>query len=499
MANGLAAMATPISSPDSSPGPGRVRAALPLRRRNHKKPPLGALAISAAAGVTLVATLALSIVMLRRFETSTALVHHTMLVKVAVADLLETFFQAETGQRGYVLTGRAEYLQPYERAQSVAVARVGRLRELTSHNEAQRAIVAQVTQLTALKLDELRQVIERRDHDGQDAARELIDTDRGLHTMEALQRKLDEMTAIEDSLLAAGRKSQRRSQSLVLASLDVAGISFGLFAGLVVFWTRTAEARRRAAELEATRLRSEKEVLAERQRTAEFQERFIAILGHDLRNPLSSVSMGIQLLRRLGDAAQTEATLDRIASSAARMSRMIDQLLDLTRSRLGGGIAITRVPMNLGKLVIDVVDEARAAHPERTLLVETNGDLEGRWDPDRLAQVLSNLVGNALTHGSLERPVRVTARGEGNQVKIAVCNSGPPIPEPLKQVLFDPFRRGQQATSRTSGLGLGLYITHEIVVAHGGTINVTSTETEGTKLQVVLERMSFLGSRATVD
>lgn len=487
MAGGLAAAARPVASTLMATQRD-VRVGPRLGRERYRSP-LALIAVSAVAASMLVATLGLSFVMSRRFATSTALVDHTVQVKLAVADLRETFFEAEAGQRGYVLTGRPEYLEPYGRAQSVATSRVQRLRELTSRNQAQRALVARITQLTELKLDELRQVIERRDRDGQDAARELIETDKGLRTMEALEARLDELTTAEDRVLAAGRTWQRNSQSVVLASLDVAGISFGLFAGLVVFWTRTAEARRKSAELEAMRLRAEKDVLAERERTAEFQERFMAILGHDLRNPLSSVAMGIQLLRRAGVAAQAaQPALDRMASSAARMSRMIDQLLDLTRSRLGGGIAILRVPMNLGKLVVDVVEEARAAHPERTLLVDASGDLEGQWDPDRLAQVVSNLVGNALAHGSPEGPIRVTARGRGDLVELAVCNAGPAIPDSLREVLFDPFRRGQQATSRTSGLGLGLYITREIVVAHGGTIGVTSTEVDGTKMRVLLAR-----------
>lgn len=458
----------------------------------QRKRPLAFIAISLVAALLLVATLGLSIVMSRRFAASSALVDHTMSVRMAAADLLETLFEAQSGQRGYVLTGRAEYLEPYSRARSAAPERVERLRQLTSRNPAQRAIVAQVTELTTLKLEQLRQVIERRDLEGQDAARDYIDNDRGLRTMEALEDRLSEMMAIEDSALASGRQRQRRYESLALASLDIASISFGLFVGLVVFWTRTAEARRRSAELEASRLRAEKDVLAERQRTAEFQERFMAILGHDLRNPLSSVTMGIALLRRK-EGAQSQVTLNRIAASAARMSRMIDQLLDLTRSRLGGGIAIAPVPMNLGKLVMEVADEERAAHPERTLVVEATGDLEGQWDPDRLAQVVSNLVGNAIAHGAPEGPVRVTARGEGDVVELAVCNPGPRIPDDLKEVLFDPFRRGQQATSRTSGLGLGLYITREIVTAHGGTIHVASTDVDGTVLRVKLARVSPAG------
>ncbi len=228
-------------------------------------------------------------------------------------------------------------------------------------------------------------------------------------------------------------------------------------------------------------------MLAQRQRTTEMQERFTAILGHDLRNPLSSVTMGIRLLRKCPPTQQ--ATLDRMASSSARMSRMIDQLLDLTRSRLGGGISLACAPMNLGKLVTQVADEARAAHPERAPVLEMKGDLDGEWDPDRLAQVISNLVGNAIDHGAPGSPVHILVEGLTNEAQVTVHNAGPPIPETLQQVLFDPFRRGQSTgeSSHSSGLGLGLYIAREIVRAHGGAIDVASGS-EGTMFRVVLPR-----------
>jgi signal transduction histidine kinase len=148
--------------------------------------------------------------------------------------------------------------------------------------------------------------------------------------------------------------------------------------------------------------------------------------------------------------------------------------------------------------VTDVANEARAAHPERTLLVDMTGDLEGEWDPDRLAQVASNLVGNAMAHGAPDGPVRVTVRSGAGTVEVAVHNAGPAIPEALRRVLFDPFRRGQEAgeTSRASGLGLGLYITREIVAGHGGTVEVESTEAEGSTFRVVLPRTSTRSRRA---
>ena len=249
-------------------------------------------------------------------------------------------------------------------------------------------------------------------------------------------------------------------------------------------------------ESEEARLRSENEVLQEHERTADLQERFAAILGHDLRNPLSSVAMGVQVLQSYRPPGQQQRTLDRMASSAARMSRMIDQLLDLTRCRLGGGIAVTPAPMNLGKLVTDVAEEASAAHPGHKLVVEAVGDLEGEWDSDRLAQVVSNLVGNAMVHGAPDGGVRVSVHGFDDTVEVDVQSAGSPIPEEEKGTLFEPFRRSERpsATAHTSGLGLGLYITKEIVVAHGGAIEVKSPDGDGTTFHVVLPRASDAGT-----
>jgi len=434
----------------------------------QRKRPFALVAASIVAALLLVTALGLSIFTSRQLASSNARVDHTMLVKVAVAQLLGTLFEAEAGERGYVLTGRPECLEPYRRARSTLAGRVDRLSLLVAHGQTVKALVAEIAHLTSDRLDGLQRGIDRRDREGLAGALASTDADLGLPGMDVLEGKLDALTAIEDARLAARLELQQRYESLTRASLVVTSVLFGLFAGLVVLWNRTAEARRR---------------------TAQFQERFMAILGHDLRSPLSSMTMGLSTLRRLRPSQQ-QVTLDRLASTAARMSRMIDQLLDLTRTRLGTGIAIVPVPTDLGRVVTDVVEEARAAHPERTLLVEMTGDLEGEWDPDRLAQVASNLVGNAMDHGALDGPVTVTAQGEAGVVRLAVHNAGPAIPAVLQSVLFDPFRRGQDAgeTSRSSGLGLGLYITREIVVGHGGTIDVVSTDAEGSTFRVVLPR-----------
>lgn len=218
------------------------------------------------------------------------------------------------------------------------------------------------------------------------------------------------------------------------------------------------------------------------------RNQFLAVLGHDLRTPLSVVLTTATLVARQGDKGATAAA--RIVSSVERMRRMVNDLLDLTRTRLGNGIPIKPAPVDLDGIARDGVSEFRAIHPECTLEFHAEGDLRGYWDPDRLSQVLSNLIGNALQHGEPDRPIDVTARGDPDRVVIDVHNEGSPIPEALQASIFEPMVRhvrGDESGQRTS-LGLGLFIVREIALAHGGTVSVTSTAGEGTTFSVRLPR-----------
>jgi signal transduction histidine kinase len=168
---------------------------------------------------------------------------------------------------------------------------------------------------------------------------------------------------------------------------------------------------------------------------------------------------------------------------------MIEQILDLTRSRLAGGFVLTLQPLDLCELLHRIVDEIRAARPKSVIDLRC-GSLPGIWDQDRLEQVFSNLIGNAVRHGDRQRPVTVTAGEDEGVVWVEVHNFGAPIPPELQRVLFDPFRRGdhESRTPETEGLGLGLYISNEVARAHGGTIELTSNFVEGTKFCVRLPR-----------
>ncbi|WP_257453306.1 sensor histidine kinase [Archangium lipolyticum] len=241
-----------------------------------------------------------------------------------------------------------------------------------------------------------------------------------------------------------------------------------------------------------------KQAEEERRRASEFRERLLGIVSHDLRSPLQAILLQSQLLPRDVRPEPVKRATSRISQAAERMGRMIADLLDFTRGRLGGGIPVERVPGDFLLLVREVTEELRLAHPHRRISFVATGEGQGEWDRDRLTQVVQNLVSNALKHGVEDSPVRVEAWGEGDPVVLSIHNEGRPIPSELMPHLFDPFWRGGGSGSSdrlSTGLGLGLYIVQEIVHAHGGTIHVTSNAEEGTCFTVRLPRHPSVAAR----
>lgn len=220
--------------------------------------------------------------------------------------------------------------------------------------------------------------------------------------------------------------------------------------------------------------------------SARFREEFIGVIGHDLRNPLSAIRTGGHLLLKRAQLATPDVALvERVLLSADRMSRMIDELMDFARGRLGGGIPLRRTFVDLHALCTEVVDELRTAQG-RPVHLRVSGHPRGHWDSDRLAQVVSNLVANALQHSPSDDVVSVTVGDERDYAVLAVHNAGKPIPPEQLERIFEPFRRGEGA--KAMGLGLGLYIVERIVDAHSGTITATSTPADGTTFEVRLPR-----------
>lgn len=223
------------------------------------------------------------------------------------------------------------------------------------------------------------------------------------------------------------------------------------------------------------------------------REHFEGMLGHDLRNPLSTITFAAAALLHGGNLTLPQArSMHRIAASAGRMARMIESLLDLTRTRGGGELPIGLGPVDLAAVCRQGVDDAQLANPNRRVELALHGDLCGVWDRDRLAQVVANLLGNALDYSPPGTPVRITARGDGDSVTLEVHNEGPPIPDDFQQDIFTPFRRGgpENAGSHPNGLGLGLFITKLVAEAHGGWIQVESAADRGTTFFMSLPRVA---------
>jgi signal transduction histidine kinase len=242
------------------------------------------------------------------------------------------------------------------------------------------------------------------------------------------------------------------------------------------------------AELIAQHLSTDKRLAASRaqlreaQESAVLREQFMAVLGHDLRNPLAAIASGVGVLQRSvpADDDRGQRVLQMMQQSSLRMSELIENLLDFARGRLGAGIRLNReLHPTLEPAITQVVNELSSAWPDRA--VETRFDFAAPVSADaaRIGQMVSNLVGNAFTHGDSDTPVRVTAISDTTGFWLSVANEGAPIPREIRDKLFLPFSRGEILRNQ-QGLGLGLYISAEIARAHGGTLSVQSAE-DGTK------------------
>jgi sigma-B regulation protein RsbU (phosphoserine phosphatase) len=282
---------------------------------------------------------------------------------------------------------------------------------------------------------------------------------------------LDVMTAAGDRLPILANARERRTAGGEL-----------LFTRVTIFLA--AERRRyerglvdaRAAADAASREFTER-WMAEKDR-GELREQFIAVLGHDLRNPLAAIDAGIRMLLQEQASEKAAKILRLIQNSTRRMSEIIDNVLDLARGKLGSGLSVTpEKGQALAPTLEQVIAEFRAIVPER--VIDTNIQLEFpvAADHPRIAQLLSNLLGNAITHGDPGQPIRIDARLNDRQLEISVANGGEPIPQAAREHLFQPFYRGKVSPNQ-QGLGLGLFIASEIAKAHGGRIDVTSDPIE---------------------
>jgi len=221
--------------------------------------------------------------------------------------------------------------------------------------------------------------------------------------------------------------------------------------------------------------------LANAAETGIVREQFIAVLGHDLRSPLSAIRMSADLLEAKLPAGREQQLAIAIRQSSQRMNNLIEDVLDFSRGKLGGGIPVKRTLVdNLGDIFIAVINEVMTSHPDVKIRQEVIISPGVFCDAGRMGQLLSNLLGNAVAHGARDLPIEVIASMQENHVVLSVMNHGPEIPDVLLPLLFQPFKRSAGG-GRGEGLGLGLYIASQIVTGHNGTLSVTSTPEDGTR------------------
>jgi sigma-B regulation protein RsbU (phosphoserine phosphatase) len=274
-----------------------------------------------------------------------------------------------------------------------------------------------------------------------------------------------------DMMTAGGEPMQMICNAL--EGRDAAGKP--LFTRLALL--KATDRRRYEQELLAAREAAKNSLASERE-TSELREQFIAVLGHDLRNPLASISAGARILGRDAKTEKEHQVVAMLQTTVMRMAELIDNVLDFARGRLGGGITLDRNARKpLEPVLHQVIDELRLSSPGRQIEAEYAIDSPVDCDRARIGQLVSNLVGNALSHGTASQPVRVRAETEDGLFKFSVANGGEPIPQAAMARLFEPFFRGEVRASR-QGLGLGLHIASQIAKAHEGVVTVTSTPEE---------------------
>ncbi|HEU4538947.1 MAG TPA: ATP-binding protein [Polyangiaceae bacterium] len=280
-------------------------------------------------------------------------------------------------------------------------------------------------------------------------------------------------------LAAGGADRARAGLAYEAGAVDVLHAPFDLPAlrHKARFFFELERQRRRLAEAEGARAREAEAALARAEadlRDARaWHETFVAIVGHDLRSPLNAILVGAQLVARSSDATARRLA-SHIGASGQRLSDIVEDLCDVARARQGLGFAVDLEPADFGEVVGGVVAELKAAHPSRALVLECGDDLVGHFDKGALARIVANLVGNALRHGAGDAPVDVRVEGSPDACALVIENAGSIAPETVP-TLFDPFRAAQGVTTKGyRGLGLGLYISRNLVRAHGGEFKIVS-------------------------
>lgn len=272
-----------------------------------------------------------------------------------------------------------------------------------------------------------------------------------------------------------------------------------LRASIIKLWTRQNKTLSDKDVIDLTRFNEAidqalgESVVKFSQKVDQSKDLLLGVLGHDIRSPLATIHMSAEILKRTSNPNERHMTLlTQIESSTARVRSIVTDLLDLAKARLGTGIPLIRAPMSLSGLCVSIVEEMRVQHPDRPIDLQVEDNVKGDWDATRLGQVMSNLLSNAMQYGLAGSTIKVTLAQAATTVLISVHNNGDPIPRTHLESIFESFTRapgrGDPLTGESQNLGLGLFISREIVNAHGGSISATSTQAEGTTFSIRLPR-----------
>ncbi len=422
--------------------------------------------------VLLVLSLLGGLYSLARVSRATARVRQADQVRLSLAALMTKLESAESGQRGYLATSDWRLLRPYERARVTWRDDVARLRRFTASDPHTSASLDGIERLIDRKFEHMATTLQARDSGV--TSIELANTVLvGEARMEDVRAAV---FALEDgeTKLSDAREVIEESRAR-LTKLVFSGGVLALALALATFALQRRDERAKQQRAE------------ERAALLDLADQFIGVLGHDLRNPLGATLMAARLLAERATTESDRTLALRIENSGERMLRMIEEILDLARSRVGTGIPVVRTKGDLRDIIANAVDELRTAHPARRIDWSWIGDGDGQWDHDRMSQAVSNLVANAIEHGDPKGPVELHLRGTNGRIDLDVHNIGAPNPPAQMRTLFASYRQPSRATTST-GLGLGLYIADQIVRAHDGSITVRSSADTGTTFTVTFAR-----------
>jgi signal transduction histidine kinase len=421
----------------------------------------------AGAVLAILVVAATTLAALKESESSNQWLTHSYEVREATERVLDLSIECEAALRGYLMSGHEQALTRFRTNERALGPALDQAEKLTADNTAQLQRIRDTRRMIDSMLRGMNAEIAQRNVAGTPFVIEV-------------RAKVTEMLADEDALLAARRAKWLRLRRLVFAVALGGGLLLLVLTGVAALAVR-GDLRRR------------EQLAREKASLYQFQERLIGIVGHDLRNPLSAVLVSTQyLLKRKDELRDWQLpAVERIARSASRIDALGNMLVDFTHARLGGGVPVRRETSDARPAVERALDELRSTNQKRSIVLKVEtANTTGLWDVERIAQIVSNLVSNALRYGAADGQVTVTLDdAPDDALRISVHNPGNPIPAELLPHLFDPYKRGASApASYSSGLGLGLYIVREIAVAHGGEVTVESASSVGTTFRAKLPR-----------